>query len=104
MVFQTWNLESREKKEKKESNSIVSLYYWCQLLDQLPLLYANIVFKDLIIIVKIVLSVTIIRYQKGEIFLNIFYLIIIITYLSDIFGINPFLINSKKFLVILFII
>ena len=25
MVFQTWNLESREK-EKEESNSIVSLY------------------------------------------------------------------------------
>ena len=26
MVFQTWNLDSKEKKRKKESNSIVSLY------------------------------------------------------------------------------
>ena len=41
MVFQTW----KSWGEKKESNSIVSLYCWCQLLDQSLLLYANIVFN-----------------------------------------------------------
>ena len=34
------------EKKKKESNSIVSLYCWCQLLDQSLILYANIVFNE----------------------------------------------------------
>ena len=41
MVFQTWKSGIMEKTK---SNSIVSLYCWCQLLDQSLPLYANIVF------------------------------------------------------------
>ena len=45
MVFQTWNMESRKKKEKRKANILLAYIADVSCLTNRPLLYANIVFN-----------------------------------------------------------